>query len=600
MVKKKRIGNRDDQNLSVESIFFNTPFCLIGNSVTLSQENGAYAPFSQPSYGIIKLNLMARTRHFRRELSSTRPAIPSRVHQRKERRNSKRQLFFPFLLRHTMRIEQIKRLLAIIIALASEKGGVGKTTLTAMFLAMLSILGYRVLGVDMDPQGHLGLIWGYHRDTILEGVYDILLKYAPNVLRERAPIKRIIKKTYYDQSGRIFDPRKPNKDTLDVVLRKVHTRDQIEEIITQCTQGNLQRLFSFDVPTPNEETQEQEKTSGEENTQGEAQEEWKILQKMVNEARAMIQENIWESVALSLDQGEDLKKYTMSTVWYTIQQHVNEVSDRSQEQGIEGDALQEHLNTVIRAATDGRYTLETWDATQVHIDEIVWGILQDRLAHSSTGPDIIPINASAGEADYALKNKHQYWGEQLRQALAPLADQYDYILIDCPPSIQVLTINALNASSYVGIPLTPETLNLEGMIGLLGVIDQAQARANPGLKVAGLILNKMQGTWRIHQQGAKEVRAWKNAERVFKTEIKQNAPVVTSLDNQSLVVLDQGEGESAKAYWLLLDELLDVVGGPAKEEVAEIAVEIRQLKKASEEKRQQKRMQKAATKSTTV
>jgi cellulose biosynthesis protein BcsQ len=495
----------------------------------------------------------------------------------------------------------IKKLLAIIIAFASEKGGVGKTTLTATFLAMLSLLGYKVLGVDMDPQGHLGLVWGYHRDTIFEGVYDILLKYAPNVLRERAPIRRIIKKTYYDQSGRIFDPRKPNKDALDVVLRKVHTRDQIEQIIAQCTQENLQGLFSFDVPTQSERAQEQEETSEEEKKPGDAQEEWKILQKMVNEAKPMIQDTIRESVALSLEQGEDLKKYTLSTIWYTIQQHINEVGERAQEQGIEGEELQEQLNTVIIAATDGRYTVETWDATQAHIDEIVWGILQDRLTNSSMGPDIIPINALAGDADYGLKNKHQYWGEQLRQALAPLVDQYDYILIDCPPSIQVLTINALNASQYVGIPLTPETLNLEGMIGLLGVIDQAQARANPGLKVAGLILNKMQGTWRIHQQGAKEVRAWKNAERVFATEIKQNAPVVTSLDNQSLVVLDQGESESAKAYWLLLDEMISVVGGPAKDEVAEIAEEIRQSKKASEDKKQQKRMQKeATTKSTAV
>src|SRR5436305_5027342 len=259
---------------------------------------------------------------------------------------------------------QQRKTATITVALASEKGGVGKTTLTAIFLAMLSMLGYKVLGIDMDPQGHLGLIYAYHRDTIAEGIYDILLKYAPNVLRERAPIKRIIRKTYYDQSGRIFDPRKPNKDSLDIVLRKVPTRNHIEQIISEST--HLQGLFSFEA---------QFQDDGEKETQ--------ILRKT-------LQRHISEAVALAQEQGEDLSKYATSTIWYTIQQHINEAMTIAQEQGIEGDELKAQLDALIQEATSGRYTLDAWEATQAHIDEVIWTTLQERLSNANQGPDIVP------------------------------------------------------------------------------------------------------------------------------------------------------------------------------------------------------------------
>lgn len=459
-----------------------------------------------------------------------------------------------------MSTQQVKKVPATVIALASEKGGVGKTTLTAIFLAMLSMLGYRVLGIDMDPQGHLGLIYAYHRDTLLEGIYDILLKYVPNVLRERAPARRIIKKTYYDQTGRIFDPRKPDNDTLDVVLRKIYSRNQLEEIVQSQTQGLLQGLLS-----PHTEEQNDEATTAEKS------------------------------------------KYYATTIWYGIQQQINETILLGQEQGIEGDQIRGQINELILKATHGRYTLEVWEETQKNIDEAVWGMLQERISVANPGPDIIPITASAGNADHMLKDQHQYWGEQLRQAIHPLLSQYDYILIDCPPSIQVLTINALNASNYVAIPLTPETLNIEGMVGLLGVIDQAQTRANPGLQTAGIVLNKVQPTWKIHQDGARDVRSWENRERVFDTIIKQNSAVVTSLGNQSLIVLDQGESEYAKAYWLLLQELLSVIGGPAVDDVSSVIADIKQQeierKKTAEERKQQpKKLKKSSssTRATTV
>jgi cellulose biosynthesis protein BcsQ len=454
-----------------------------------------------------------------------------------------------------MSVQHMKKAPAIIVALASEKGGVGKTTLTATFLAMLSLLGYRVLGVDMDPQGQLGLLYAYHRHTILESVYTILKKFTPDVLRgERAPIRRVLKKTHYDPSGRIFDPRKPNNDGLDIVLRKVYSRDQIEDIVRNATQSLLDGLMV-------ETTQDQ------------------------GNPKAV----------------EEAKKYASSTIWYALQKQINEAIVWAETQAYEEDEIREHVDTLIRETTQGRYTSTTWQVTQEHIDAAVWEILRERLAESHRGPDILPINAEAGEADTDLKKAHQYWGEQLRHALHPLLPHYDYIFIDCPPSIQALTINAINASNYVGIPLTPETLNLEGMLGLLGVIDQAKRRANPGLQTAGVILNKFQTNWKLHQDGARDLRSWEDRERVFNTEIKQNAMVPTSINHQSFIVLDQQESDYARAYWLLLDELLAVIGGSAAREVAEITAQIRAEDQIRREAAlQKKREQEVKKRSTSI
>jgi cellulose biosynthesis protein BcsQ len=406
--------------------------------------------------------------------------------------------------RYKMSTDLQQMLRATIIALANEKGGTGKTSLTALFLAILSMLGYDVLGIDMDPQGHLSLLWGYHRDTVDEGIYELLLKYSPKALREQAPIKMVIKPTYYDALGKIFDPRVPG-------------REQLNAIITGVTQGR----FSIDT--------------------------WQQIEKQLEAAQK------------------------------------------------EGTS-QQSLEMLLQQASQGTYSMATWQEANVQIGQISRRVLQERIVTAKRGPDILPITADASNADYAIKAKHDYWGEQLRAALQPIASHYHYIFIDCPPSIQVLTINALNAAQFVAIPLTPEVLNLEGMLGLLSVIEQAKERANPDLVTAGVILNKVQSNWNIHQDLTRDLRSWSEGLHVFETEIKQNSAVVTSMGNHSLIVLDQPESEYARAYWYLLHNLLSVIGGPAQAEVAAIVAPMKEedliRKQAEIQKRQLKRQTK--------
>jgi len=100
--------------------------------------------------------------------------------------------------------------------------------------------------------------------------------------------------------------------------------------------------------------------------------------------------------------------------------------------------------------------------------------------------DVIPANADLTAAEVRLLNE---FGREtrLRTALEPLTGEYDYILIDCPPSINMLTVNALTAASGVLIPMQCEYYALEGLSSLLSTVEQIREAVNPGLELEGLL-----------------------------------------------------------------------------------------------------------------
>jgi chromosome partitioning protein len=212
------------------------------------------------------------------------------------------------------------------------------------------------------------------------------------------------------------------------------------------------------------------------------------------------------------------------------------------------------------------------------------------------GPDLVRMNRSGVDADFSLKNK-EYWNELLRDALQPVRRKYDYILIDCAPSLGSLTSNALTAAQFVLIPVVPERLVVEGLLGLLGVIKQARLKANPNLAVAGLFLSRTIA-WNAHRKVGNDLR--KTIEhhpdlqdlnlKLFTTEIKQNKAFAESLNRRSLIVLDDAENEHARVYWYLLDELLQRIGGPAREVVAQV---VGPMKVQDQERVQQRERERA-------
>jgi chromosome partitioning protein len=114
--------------------------------------------------------------------------------------------------------------------------------------------------------------------------------------------------------------------------------------------------------------------------------------------------------------------------------------------------------------------------------------------------------------------------QRLREALAPLRDQYAYILLDCPPSLGPLTVNALVAADRVIVPVQTEYFALEGLAGLLDTLSLIQRELNPRLAVSGMVLTMHDGRTRLAQDVERELREH-FPELVFDSVIPRNVRV---------------------------------------------------------------------------
>ena len=110
---------------------------------------------------------------------------------------------------------------------------------------------------------------------------------------------------------------------------------------------------------------------------------------------------------------------------------------------------------------------------------------------------------------------------KLKMAFEEVNDSYDYILIDCPPSLGLLTINALNASTSFIVPLQTEYFAMEGMAQLLNTVKLVNGSLNPGLELDGILLTMFDARNNLHKQVAGEIRKHFSS-KVFKSVIPRN------------------------------------------------------------------------------
>jgi len=121
------------------------------------------------------------------------------------------------------------------------------------------------------------------------------------------------------------------------------------------------------------------------------------------------------------------------------------------------------------------------------------------------GLDLIPSAPALAGAEIELVSMFSR-EHRLRRALQPLRERYDYVLIDCPPSLGLLTINALTAADEVIIPIQCEYLPLEGLTQLLHTVDLVRRNLNPELGVKGLLMTMFDARTNLAQQVVDEVR----------------------------------------------------------------------------------------------
>lgn len=168
--------------------------------------------------------------------------------------------------------------------------------------------------------------------------------------------------------------------------------------------------------------------------------------------------------------------------------------------------------------------------------------------------DLIPSTRDLVGAEIELVQAKQR-ERILRRALEPLRERYDYILVDCPPSLGLLTLNTLTAADSVLIPIQCEFYALEGLSQLLNTIRLVQKGLNPSLDIEGVLLTMYDRRLNLSRQVAAEAREYFGG-KVYRTAIPRNVRLAEAPSFGQPIVLYDVLSQGAQAYLALAKEVL--------------------------------------------
>ena len=171
------------------------------------------------------------------------------------------------------------------------------------------------------------------------------------------------------------------------------------------------------------------------------------------------------------------------------------------------------------------------------------------------GLDILPSHIDLAGADLELleRDKREY---VLKGVLEPIADRYDYMLIDCSPSLGVITVNALVASDSVLIPVQCEYFALEGISKLLNTIRIVRQRLNPKLEIEGFLMTMYDSRTRLNNQIYEEVKGHFKS-LVFETVIQRNVKLGEAPSHGLPALLYDADSRGAVNHLQLATELIN-------------------------------------------
>lgn len=186
-------------------------------------------------------------------------------------------------------------------------------------------------------------------------------------------------------------------------------------------------------------------------------------------------------------------------------------------------------------------------------------LLQDDAWNDATikleyGFDLIPANSDLTVAEIQLLDYDQR-EFRLKRAFQQAATNYDYILIDCPPSLSMLTINAMNAANSILVPLQCEYYALEGLSSLMSNIDRIRRLSNPNLSLEGLLRTMYDGRNRLTQDVSAEITNH-FGDKVYTTVIPRNVRLAEAPSHGMPVLQYDATSLGAKAYTALAQEIL--------------------------------------------
>ena len=182
------------------------------------------------------------------------------------------------------------------------------------------------------------------------------------------------------------------------------------------------------------------------------------------------------------------------------------------------------------------------------------GVAENILTTAIPNMHLLPASAklAGAELDMLDLERREY---RLKDALSTIQDNYDYILIDCPPNLGMLTINALSASDYVVIPLQCEFLALEGVADLIRNINVVKKNFNPKLMLHGVVLTMYDKRNNLTQMVEDDVRNF-FGKKVYDTVIPRNVKISEAPSHGKPVLLYDFKCSGSQAYIGLTKEVL--------------------------------------------
>ncbi|MBO5573137.1 MAG: ParA family protein [Clostridium sp.] len=176
------------------------------------------------------------------------------------------------------------------------------------------------------------------------------------------------------------------------------------------------------------------------------------------------------------------------------------------------------------------------------------------VREEESGLDILPSDSNLAGAEIELLDQEEKEA-QLKKHLLPIKKKYDFIIIDCPPSLSLLTINALTAADSVLVPIQCEYYALEGLSQVLRTIGLVQKKMNPDLKLEGIVFTMYDTRTKLSSEVVENVRENLN-EKIFDTVIPRNVRLAEAPSHGMPINLYDRRSSGTENYRLLAAEVI--------------------------------------------
>jgi chromosome partitioning protein len=197
-------------------------------------------------------------------------------------------------------------------------------------------------------------------------------------------------------------------------------------------------------------------------------------------------------------------------------------------------------------------------ATVYHVLLGTRRIAEVRVRSESGGYDLVPANRDLAGAEVELVEM-EHRETRLKEALAVVASEYDFILIDCPPALNLLTVNGLTAAQAVLIPMQCEYYALEGLSDLVQTIKKVRAHLNPALEIEGLLRTMYDPRNTLAQQVSDQL-VEHFGDKVYRTIIPRNVRLAEAPSHGVPALKFDQASKGAQAYLALAGEMLNRAG----------------------------------------